>query len=481
MGTRKFRSLGLISAGVVAGIALSLGITAVAQRGTPLPLDELRQFSSVFAAIKNNYVETVTDKKLIDGAIAGMLSDLDPHSAYLDADAFKEMQTATQGEFGGLGIEVGTEDGVVKVISPIEDTPAARAGIRAGDLIIKINDTSTKGMSLTDAVKMMRGPVKTPITLTIARQNQTQPIVVKLVRDTIKVRSVRSKMLDNNIGYIRIAQFQEKTGADLVRHLKEIGAAGAPKGLVLDLRNDPGGLLSSAIGVSAAFLKPDTLVVSTDGRVADSKHKYLANASDYARGEPDYLVGVPDWAKTVPMVVLVNVGSASASEIVAGALQDHKRATIMGNRTFGKGSVQVILPISENTAIKLTTSRYFTPSGRSIQAKGIEPDTLVSDTADGDLFRGTREADLQRHLSNPTREGADAKGAGTPSTDKEDLGEPEMVDTAKAFQFGAPEDFQLQQAVNFLEGKPVQKTVVRAAAKATSGSEATGGGSAAKK
>lgn len=481
MGTRKFRSLGLVSAGLVAGIALSLGITAVAQRGTPLPLDELRQFSSVFAAIKNNYVETVTDKKLIDGAISGMLSDLDPHSAYLDADAFKEMQTATQGEFGGLGIEVGTEDGVVKVISPIEDTPAARAGIRAGDLITKINDTSTKGLSLTDAVKMMRGPVKTPITLTISRQGQAQPIVVKLVRDTIKVRSVRSKTLDNDIGYIRIAQFQEKTGADLVRHLKELGAKGVPKGLVLDLRNDPGGLLSSAIGVSAAFLKPDTLVVSTDGRAPDSKHKYLANASDYARGEPDYLVGVPEWAKTVPMVVLVNVGSASASEIVAGALQDHKRATIMGNRTFGKGSVQVILPISENTAIKLTTSRYFTPSGRSIQAKGIEPDLPVSDTPDGDLFRGTREADLQRHLSNPARGGADSKAGADNAKDKEDLGEPEMVDTSKAFQFGSEDDFQLKQAVNFLEGKPVQKTVVRAAAKAGNGTAANGGGAAAKK
>jgi carboxyl-terminal processing protease len=223
------------------------------------------------------------------------------------------------------------------------------------------------------------------------------------------------------------------------------------------------------------------LVVSTDGRVADSKHKYLANSSDYARGEPDYLIGVPDWAKTVPMVVLVNVGSASASEIVAGALQDHKRATIMGNRTFGKGSVQVILPISENTAIKLTTSRYFTPSGRSIQAKGIEPDTLVSDTPEGDLFRGTREADLQRHLSNPKADGADAKAATRPSADKEDLGEPEMVDTAKAFQFGSPEDFQLQQAVNFLEGRPVQKAVVRAAAKGNGGSEATAGGSATKK
>jgi carboxyl-terminal processing protease len=419
-----------------------------------LPLDELRQFSSVFSAIKNNYVEPVTDKKLISGAISGMLSDLDPHSAYLDADAFKEMQSATQGEFGGLGIEVGTEDGMVKVISPIEDTPAARAGIRAGDVITKINDTSTKGLSLTDAVKMMRGPVKTPITLTISRQGQAQPIVIKIVRDTIRVRSVRSKMLPDNIGYIRIAQFQEKTGIDLVRHLKELGEKGAPRGLILDLRNDPGGLLTSAIGVSAAFLKPDTLVVSTDGRAPDSKQKYLSNPADYARGERDYLVGLPAWIKTVPMVVLVNVGSASASEIVAGALQDHKRATVMGNRTFGKGSVQVILPISDTTAIKLTTSRYYTPKGRSIQATGIMPDIVVADTAEGDLFRMSREADLKRHLSNSRSGQSEAE-----KKSKEE--EAPLADTDKIFQFGTPEDFQLNQAVNFLEGKPIQKAVPR--------------------
>jgi carboxyl-terminal processing protease len=419
-----------------------------------LPLDELRQFSSVFSAIKNNYVEPVTDKKLISGAISGMLSDLDPHSAYLDADAFKEMQSATQGEFGGLGIEVGTEDGMVKVISPIEDTPAARAGIRAGDVITKINDTSTKGLSLTDAVKMMRGPVKTPITLTISRQGQAQPLVIKIVRDTIRVRSVRSKMLPDNIGYIRIAQFQEKTGIDLVRHLKELGEKGAPRGLILDLRNDPGGLLTSAIGVSAAFLKPDTLVVSTDGRAPDSKQKYLSNPADYARGERDYLVGLPAWIKTVPMVVLVNVGSASASEIVAGALQDHKRATVMGNRTFGKGSVQVILPISDTTAIKLTTSRYYTPKGRSIQATGIMPDIVVADTAEGDLFRMSREADLKRHLSNSRSGQSEAE-----KKSKEE--EAPLADTDKIFQFGTPEDFQLNQAVNFLEGKPIQKAVPR--------------------
>ena len=454
MSTRKIRSIGLVSVGVIAGVLLSLGLSAVAQRGSPLPLDELRQFSSVFSAIKNNYVEPVSDKKLISGAISGMLSDLDPHSAYLDADAFKEMQSATQGEFGGLGIEVGTEDGMVKVISPIEDTPAARAGIRAGDVITKINDTSTKGLSLTDAVKMMRGPVKTPITLTISRQGQAQPIVIKIVRDTIRVRSVRSKMLPDNIGYIRIAQFQEKTGADLVRHLKELGEKGAPRGLILDLRNDPGGLLTSAIGVSAAFLKPDTLVVSTDGRAPDAKQKYLSNPADYARGERDYLVGLPAWVKTVPMVVLVNVGSASASEIVAGALQDHKRATIMGNRTFGKGSVQVILPISDTTAIKLTTSRYYTPKGRSIQATGIMPDIVVADTAEGDLFRMSREADLKRHLSNSR--------SGQPESEKKTKEEEApLADTDKIFQFGTPEDFQLNQAINFLEGKPIQKAVPR--------------------
>ncbi len=453
MSTRKFKNIGLVSLGLFAGILLSLGISAVAQRSSPLPLDELRQFSNVFAAIKNNYVEPVGDKKLIDGAIAGMLSDLDPHSAYLDADAFKEMQTATQGQFGGLGIEVGTEDGYVKVISPIEDTPAARAGIRAGDLITRINQTSTKGMTLTEAVKMMRGPVKTPITLTIMRQGQAQPITVKIVRDIIKVRSVRSKMLDDGIGYVRIAQFQEKTGADLARHLKELGEKKAPRALILDLRNDPGGLLTSAIGVSAAFLKPDVLVVSTDGRAPDAKHKYLANPIEYARGERDYLQGLPGWVKTVPMVVLVNAGSASASEIVAGALQDHKRATIIGNRTFGKGSVQVVLPISDNAAIKLTTSRYFTPNGRSIQATGILPDHVVADTAEGDLFRVTREADLQRHLANGQRGGNNA-------SETEDV---QLADPSKIFELGSPNDFQLKQAIRFLDGKPIEKAVVKTA------------------
>ena len=456
MGTRKFRGFGLVAIGVVAGILLSVGVTALAQRGSPLPLDELRQLSNVFAAIKNNYVEAVDDKTLINNAISGMVSNLDPHSAYLDADAFREMQTTTQGEFGGLGIEVGAEDGFVKVISPIEDTPAARAGVLAGDLIIKIDDTPTKGMSLSEAVKLMRGAPKTPITLTIMRADNPQPVVVHIVRDIIKVRSVRSKMLDNGVAYVRIAQFQEKTGSDLARQLKELGAKGEPKSLVLDLRNDPGGLLTSAIGVAAAFLPPDVLVVSTDGRTPDSRHKYLATPAEYARGEGNYLSGLPGWVKKVPMVVLVNVGSASASEIVAGALQDHKRAKVLGNRTFGKGSVQIILPLSQDTGVKLTTSRYFTPSGRSIQATGIEPDYVVADTAEGDLFRLPREADLQRHLAN--NQSDEIKSTLDPDS---------APPAAKVFEFGGKDDFQLQQALNLLAGKPVQKGSARAQARAS--------------
>ncbi len=454
MSSRKLRTLGLLCTGLVAGVLLSVGISAVAQRAaSPLPLDELRQFSNVFAAIKNNYVEDVPDEDLINGAISGMLTDLDPHSAYLDADAFKDMRSSTQGQFGGLGIEIGAEDGFVKVIAPIEDTPAERAGVQAGDLIIKVDDTSTKGMSLTDAVKLMRGPVNTPITITVVRRGQDQPIEVELIRDIIKVRSVRSKMLPDNIGYVRVAQFQERTGHDLATHLKELGKDGAPASLILDLRNDPGGLLTGAIGVSAAFLPADTLVVSTNGRAADSRRKYLANPVDYARGESDYLSDLPAWTKTVPMVVLVNAGSASASEIVAGALQDHARAKVIGNQTFGKGSVQVILPISQETAIKLTTSRYYTPDGRSIQAKGIQPDIVVTDTELGDLFTVVREADLQKHLVNGQE--AEVLPIAPVTIKQEDRADDSPAALPKPFRFGEGDDFQLKQAVNFLKGLPV--------------------------
>ena len=445
---QKLRQISLVSVGVVAGVLVSVGISAVAQRQQPeaLPLSELRQFTEVFGAIKSFYVEPVGDDKLFNGAISGMVANLDPHSSYLDAEAFKELRVGTQGEFGGLGIEVGTEDGFVKVISPIEDTPAAKAGVKAGDLIVKIDDKPTKGMSLSDAVNLMRGKPKTEIRLTLLRKNADKPIEVKIIRDVIRVQSVKSKMLDDGIGYLRITQFQEHTGEYLVKAINTLQTKTPMKGLVLDLRNDPGGLLNAAVGVSAAFLPQNTLVVSTDGRTEDSQRKLVAGPEDYLRGrEKDYLKELSPIAKTVPMIVVVNGGTASASEIVAGSLQDHGRAKVLGTQTFGKGSVQTILPLNNNTAIKLTTARYYTPSGRSIQAKGIEPDYVVTETPEGDIVERVREADLTRHLSNE-------KGEETPSSKGSDTNKNADM---KPIVFGDKDDYQLQQALNYLKGKPV--------------------------
>ncbi len=463
----KLKQAGLIGIGVLAGVLISLNFSANANKeaNSPLPVEELRSFADVFNAIKAGYVEPVEDKKLINNAISGMLSNLDPHSAYLDSDAFKDLQVGTQGEFGGLGIEVGMEDGFVKVVSPIEDTPAFRAGIKAGDLIIKLDDTSVKGLTLNDAVKRMRGKPKTPITLTVSRKGEIKPLVFTLMREVIKVQSVKSKQLEPGYGYVRVTQFQESTTQYLVKHLNDLFKQGPMKGLVLDLRNDPGGLLHGAVGVSAAFLPQKSLVVSTDGRTDDAKRKYFAISEDYLRGtREDYLKALPPAAKTVPMVVLVNGGSASASEIVAGALQDHKRAVVLGTQSFGKGSVQTILPLNNNTAIKLTTARYFTPNGRSIQAKGIEPDIKVEDTATGDLGLRIREADLERHLDNP--EGAPAPAPAKPKPEpqsKSDKSEKsDKKDGAKAkgedeeakpvFEIGGKNDYQLSQAMNLLKG-----------------------------
>src|SRR5574338_234837 len=395
---QRLRSFGFILIGAVAGILVSLNFQAIADRATrsSLPIEELRAFTEVFGAIKSNYVEPVEDKKLITEAINGMVSGLDPHSAYLDQEAFRELQVGTQGQFGGLGIEVGMEDGFVKVVSPIEDTPAFKAGIKPNDLIIKLDDTPVKGMSLNDAVKRMRGKPNTQITLTISRKGESAPIVVTLTRAVIHVQSVKSKMYEPGYAWIRISQFQEQTPESLVSAVEKLYKQGQIKGLVLDLRNDPGGLLHGAVAVSAAFLPPKSLVVSTDGRTEDSRKKFYAVPDDYARRGDDVLKGLPAAIKTVPMVVLVNGGSASASEIVAGALQDSKRAKVMGTQSFGKGSVQTILPLTNNTAIQLTTARYYAPSGRSIQALGITPDVIVEDPSD--TMTRVREADLQRHL-----------------------------------------------------------------------------------
>ncbi|MCK2095391.1 S41 family peptidase [Thauera aromatica] len=452
----KLKQFGLVMTGVVAGIMISLNFSANADRNAPVPLpvEELRAYADVFNAIKQGYVEPVEDKKLITDSISGMLSGLDPHSAYLDAEAFKDLQVGTQGEFGGLGIEVGMEDGFVKVISPIEDTPAFRAGVKAGDLIVKLDDTPVKGMSLSDAVKRMRGKPRTDITLTIMRKGETRPIVITLTREVIKVQSVRSKMIEPGYAYLRVAQFQENTAASVADHFTKLAGDGPLQGLVLDLRNDPGGLLHGAVGVAAAFLPADTLVVSTDGRTEDAKREYRASADDYLRGtRDDFLRRLPAGAKEVPMVVLVNAGSASASEIVAGALQDHKRATVMGTQTFGKGSVQTILPLNNSTAIKLTTARYYTPSGRSIQAKGIEPDVVVEESANGSSRR-VREADLQGHLGNDKDPEAERKAAATAQPrpaagDDDDDGEPAR------FELAGDDDHQLHQALNHLKGLPV--------------------------
>ncbi|MBL8451447.1 MAG: PDZ domain-containing protein, partial [Zoogloea sp.] len=459
----KLQQAGLVFTGLCAGVLISLNFSANADKAAglaPLPVEELRNLADVFNAIKQGYVEPVDDKKLITHAISGMLSNLDPHSAYLDAEAFKELQVGTQGEFGGLGIEVGSEDGFVKVISPIEDTPAFRAGIKAGDLIIKLDDTSVKGMPLNDAVKRMRGKPKTSIVLTIARKGETKPIVVTLVREVIKVQSVKSKVVEPGYGYVRVVQFQEQTAASLVQHLEKLVKQGELKGLVLDLRNDPGGLLHGAVGVSAAFLPAKALVVSTDGRAEDAKRKYLAVPDDYLRGaREDFIRNVPPSIKNVPMVVLVNGGSASASEIVAGALQDHKRAVVMGTQSFGKGSVQTILPLNSNAAIKLTTARYFTPSGRSIQAKGIVPDIIVEETPGGASRERMREADLDRHLGNgrdpepPKVEAVPApKKEAVPKSKDKEKPKDEVDETKPPFEIAGKDDYQLAQAVNLLKG-----------------------------
>ena len=406
--------------------------------------------------MKSNYVESVEDKKLITEAISGMLTGLDPHSAYLDAEAFKELQVGTRGEFGGLGIEVGVEDGFVRVVSPIEDTPADRAGVMAGDLIVKINDKATKGMSLQDAVKLMRGKPKTSIELTISRKGMSQPLVLTIVREVIRVQSVKSNWVEPGYAFIRITQFQEHTVETMVTHLNKLLATSQSnpsqpvKGIVLDLRNDPGGLLHAAVGVSAAFLPGDMVVVTTDGRLSDAKRSFRSRAEDYQRGGKDPLAGLDPRAKTLPMTILVNAGSASASEIVAGALQDHGRAKVIGTQSFGKGSVQTILPLTSNTAIKLTTARYLTPKGRIIQAKGIRPDFWVEETAEGDIsdrFR-LREADLNRHLDNAQGTEQSA-GPQTRTQGKEPPAD------RKPLVFGSPEDHQLKQAVALLQGQPV--------------------------
>ena len=460
---QKLKIAGWVSVGVLAGAMTTVSLQTVARGAmSPLPLEEIQQLSAVFGLVKTDYVEPVDDKKLITDAISAMVASLDPHSQYFDKKSFSEFREGTSGRFVGVGIEITQEDGLVKVVSPIEGSPAFRAGLKTNDLITKIDDTAVKGLSLSDAVKRMRGEPRTKVTLTILRKEESRSFPVTLVREEIKTQSVKGKMVEPGYGWIRLSQFQERTVDDFVRKAEELYKQDPRlKGLVLDLRNDPGGLLDAAVAISAAFLPSDVTVVSTNGQLAESKATYKASPEFYARrGSGDPLKRLPAALKTVPLVVLVNEGSASASEIVAGALQDHKRATVMGSQTFGKGSVQTVRPLGPDTGIKLTTARYYTPSGKSIQATGIVPDIMIDETAEGSPFAALRmrEADLEKHLGSG--QGEEVKDEAREKAREEarkrlEEDSKKSLSDFKMPEFGTDKDFQLAQALNQLKGATV--------------------------
>ncbi|MFN4103354.1 MAG: S41 family peptidase [Tepidimonas sp.] len=483
---QKLKIAGWVALGALAGALTTVQLQATARATlAPLPLEELQQLAAVFGMIKSDYVEPVDDKKLITDAIAGMVSSLDPHSQYFDRKSFKEFREGTSGRFVGVGIEITMEDGLVKVVTPIEDSPAFRAGLKAGDLITKIDDTAVKGLTINDAVKRMRGEPNTQVTLTVFRRDENRTFPVTITRQEIKTVSVRAKVVEPGYAWVRVSQFQERTLEDFARKIEEIARSEpALKGLVLDLRNDPGGLLDAAVGLSAAFLPDDTVVVTTNGQLEESKATYRATPRDYLRRAGNDPIArltaqTQGLLKRIPIVVLVNEGSASASEIVAGALQDHKRAVIMGSQTFGKGSVQTVRPLGPDTALKLTTARYYTPSGRSIQAKGIVPDVWVDETPEGNLFAAlrTREADLEKHLAGPDEAKlTDAEREALRQREREReqarqrLEEEQRKNPGARLlpEFGSDKDFQLQQALNRLKGLPVvaSKTAAERPAKA---------------
>ena len=453
------KNTGLLAIGVVAGVAVTMQFSALAYKPVEpsMPLDQLQQLAKVVDIIQSDYVEPVAGSKLLTDAITGMVDSLDPHSAYLDPVAYRELREGTEGKFVGLGIEIGESDeGYVEIVTPMEDSPAERAGIQAGDLIVRIDGHDVRGLGLEEAVKRMRGTPGTRVTLTIARASAPQPLVLVVERQEIVQKSVKAKIVEPGYGWLRVAQFQEPTVDDMANKLAELARKEPQlKGLVLDLRNDPGGLLQGAIGVAAAFLPEGVEIVSTNGQLPEMRARYYGRPEHYMlRSGRDPLAVVPQLFKTLPLVVLVNTGSASASEIVAGALQDHKRAVVVGSQTFGKGSVQTIRPIGRDAAVKLTTARYYTPSGRSIQARGIVPDFAVDENVDNDGLNALRlrEADLQRHLS-----GDDGQEKKTRPDDIE--AQMALLDAARAskpLDYGSAGDFQLAQALRHLKGEPVQ-------------------------
>lgn len=441
------KQLPSLAIGACLGISLAIGHSVFAEREASvekLPVEHLQTFAEVYARIKSDYVESVDDKELIENAISGMLRGLDPHSSFLNADDFREMQVGTSGEFGGLGIEVNMEDGFVKVVAPIDDTPAQRAGIQAGDLIVRLDNTPVKGMDLSDAVKIMRGKPGSAIKLTVVREGEDKPLYITIVRDVIQVRSVKSRTLEPGYGYVRISQFQNHTRDDLHKAINNLLSDNENnlKGLVLDLRNNPGGVLNAAVAVSDTFLRQG-LIVYTEGRVHDAKMQFKAKPKDLL--------------SDAPIVVLVNSGSASASEIVAGALQDHKRAVIMGSKTFGKGSVQTIQPMSNETALKLTTARYFTPNGRSIQAEGIVPDIILNrveiasvEVVDEEIR--ITEADLRGHLEGKDGEKSENDDSDLREAARSVSGDKGEGDDPEADQPLEKRDYALYEALNLLKG-----------------------------
>ncbi|MBP6008496.1 MAG: S41 family peptidase [Rhodoferax sp.] len=478
----KLKVAGWVAVGVVAGALTTVSLQTVARGAmAPLPLEELQQLAAVFGMVKSNYVEPVDEKKLITDAIAGMVAGLDPHSVYLDKKSLKDFNEGTTGKFVGVGIEISQEDGLIKVVSPIEDSPAYRAGLKPNDLIVKIDDSPVKGMTLNEGVKRMRGEPNTKVLLSVFRKEENRTFPVTIVREEIKTQSVKAKNLEPGYAWVRISQFQERTVADFARKVEDLYKQDPKlKGLVLDLRNDPGGYLDAAVAISAAFLPENVTVVSANGQLPESKFTYKASPRFYhRRGGPDPLKHLETVTngllKTIPLVVLVNEGSASASEIVAGALQDHQRAKLLGNQTFGKGSVQTAVCLDPafrmdncpSAALKLTTSRYYTPSGKSIQAKGIVPDVMVDETEEGNLFAAlrTREADLEKHLTSG--QGAEVKDVAREKAREEarikleeELKKP--ASERRLPELGTDKDFPLIQALNQLKGQPVvvSKTLV---------------------
>ncbi|WP_298293709.1 S41 family peptidase [Thiomonas sp.] len=462
----KFRIAAWVAIGAITGIMATLQVQALARgAASPLPLEELQQFAAVYGLIKADYFEPIEGKKLIENAINGMVNNLDPHSEYLDKKAFKDFKESTSGKFVGVGIEIAAEDGLVKVVAPIEGSPAARAGIHAGDLITRIDNTAVKGLSLNDAVKLMRGKPGTKVTLTVLRKAENRTLTFTITRELIQVQSVKSKMLAPGYGWIRITQFQADTLPSFVNKINALYKEDPNmKGLILDLRNDPGGLLESAVGVASVFLPNDAVIVSTKGQMPEANATYRNTPSDYlSRPGDNPLDTLPAAVKTVKLVVLINGGSASASEIVTGALQDYKRAVVMGTLSFGKGSVQTVLPLGPDTALKLTTARYYTPNGQSIQGKGITPNYEVDPLESGDPYAALRmrEIDYKNQIGTGN-EAADSKRVEEDVRKQEEarrLLEAELQKDPnklpKLPEYASKDDWQVTQALNYLEGKPV--------------------------